>query len=900
MTPMQTDRPRFYEQQYLDAADLSTLVDYERIARARHDLGAHSWGIASGLQLIEKPTQTGVDLYLQPGYAWDGLGRPLVVLAPFKIPSELFRNISFVAGVDDGTTPGRLVEVWLAFTATPRGGPSDGFAACTSDDQSSRLFESFRVVAGERLAHPDRHVPVTVGPYTVDAEQILRKVGVATDPLLVDESVAFQTFPDNWDAARWLVPLGVVRWVPPQNPANSGFFAARETADITVSDQKRRYAGVVAETVDAARGFVRIRRRDSAMYAPTVWNTATDQDLLWVEGHARVQGDAKLLGGKLMLRDEANGDTGGPLAVRRRPVPGVGPLVTDVFVQIGDVDAGANRLVVGPVTGNAPTDFKERFVVTADGHVGVGAPHPATAPLVIRAQGAAEDLVAFETPLGVPTWKVSTLAGGKAGLNFGEASGDGRLFLQPGGNVGVGTTEPKHRLEVHGEDNALVVVSDATAGVARHIGLELRTKAGDATSYIDFVKGSTDLANSGTPDFSGRLSFNEANTGAFSLRGGNLGIETATPTNRVHIDHNSGLRVNRLYTSGGAGNGPAVWSSIAFNAHHNDANSAWVFPDPARRAVTIEMDDVGGTPRFEVWSTTLANTTAWVKRLTVNGDSGDVILNDNGGRTAVGPTAPECRLHVSDSISASAGSVSAHVALIDNRSTGLGSDVLALRIGRSTQGQNNNFITCFAGAAAVGSIEGSASGISLNTTSADYAEWLPRGGDEAPMQPGDIVGVYGGVLSRRTDGADHFLVISTAPAIVANAPPSEERDRYERVAMLGQAPVRVRGGIRAGDVIIPSGNEDGIGVAVSPSEATIDDFAMSVGTAWSSSSSPGVSSINCAIGLVSANAWRSVARAIGPTGDQRTAASARKPASTTSRRAPKATKRSRPTKRTGA
>src|SRR5215510_6298145 len=168
----QTDRPRFYEQQYLGSADLDAVVDYERIARARHDLGAHSWGIAAGLQLIEKTTKSGVDVYVQPGYAWDGFGRPLVVLAPYKIPSELFKNIAFAAGVDDGS-------------------PAFGFEACSVDEQYARVFESFQLVIGDKPGHSDRHAPVTVGVYTVDAEQMPKKLGAATDPPLVDESIPY-------------------------------------------------------------------------------------------------------------------------------------------------------------------------------------------------------------------------------------------------------------------------------------------------------------------------------------------------------------------------------------------------------------------------------------------------------------------------------------------------------------------------------------------------------------------------------------------------------------------------------------------------------------------------------------------------------------------------------------
>lgn len=863
MPTNQTDRPRFYEQQYLGSADLSAVVQYERMARARHDLGAHSWGISAGLQLIEKPTKSGVDLYLQPGYGWDGLGRPLVVLAPFKIPSEPFRNIPFIAGVDDGNPEGHLVDVWLSFSATARGGPGAGFEACSVDDQYARVFESFQVVVGERPTHADRHAPVTVGAYTVDAELVPQKVGAATDPKLVDESVAYQTFPDTWDTARWLVPLGAVRWVPSQNPLVAGHFAARDANDTVTSDHKRRYAGVIAETLDAARGFVRVRSREAANYAPAVWNTDTEKNLLWVEGSLRVEGDAKLLGGQLTFRDASNGDSGRPLAVRRRALNAQVPAGSDLFLQIGSAETGANRLVVGPVTGTGalPSDFKERLVVKDDGKVGVGVPNPTAAPLVVRAQGGTEDLLAFETPGGVATWKLSTLAGGKAGLNFGEASGDGRLFLQPGGNVGIGTLDPKHRLEVHGEDNALIVVSDATAGTARNVGLELRTKAADGTSYIDFVKGSTDLANAGAPDFSGRLSFNEANTSAFCLRGGRVGVETTTPTNQLHVNHNSGLRVNRLYMSGGNG-GNDGWSSLAFNAHHNDGNTAWTFPDPTRRAVTIEMDDASGSARFEVWSTTLANTQGWRRRMHIDGETGGIALAENGGNVAVGQLSAECRLHVAASSNAASDFVTSHVALIDNTNLGSAADVLALRVGASSTAPQNNFITFFAGSNDIGAIEGNGAGVSYQTTSADYAEWLPRADDEGAMEPGDIVGVHAGRLRRGTTGADYVLVVSTTPAVVGNGPARADRDRYEKIAMLGQTPVKVRGPVRAGDVIVPSGDADGVGVAVRSKDATLEQHAMAIGIAWESSRKSGVASIRCAIGLTSIHVWRSVLDAV--------------------------------------
>jgi hypothetical protein len=857
MTINQTDRPRFYEQEYLGSGDLNAVVDHARVSRARHDLGAHSWGIAAGLQLIEKTTKSGVDVYVQPGYAWDGFGRPISVLAPYKIPSDSFKSIAFTAGVDDGSPPGHLVDIWLAFAVTPRGGPALGFEACSVDEQYARLFESFRIVVGERPAHADRHAPVTVGVYTVDAEQVPKKLNGATEPPLVDESIAYQTFPDNWDNALWLVPLGAVRWQPPQNPLNAGSFVARNANDITASERKRRFIGLVGETVDAARGFVRVRSRDAAAYAPTVWNTATEQSLLWVEGSLRVEGDAKLLGGQLILRNVMNDDAGGPLAIRRRdtnPTSGI-----DLWAQIGTAEAGANRFAVGPVTG---AGFKERLVVKDDGNVGIGVSNP-TVPLTIRAQASSEKLVAFETSAGAPSWTLShTIANGKAGLNFAEPAGDVRLFLQPGGNVGIGTVDPKHRLEIHGEDNALVIVSDATSGLARNVGVELRATAADGVTYIDFTKGNTDAANSGTPDFSGRLSFNEANTGAFSLRGGKVGIETMSPTNQLHVNDNSGLRVNRLHMSGGNG-GVDRWSSLSFNAHRDNANTGWVFPDPAHRAVTIEMDDAFGSPRFHVWSTTSANTQSWTRRLSLDGETGDVSINENGGSCAIGLQSAQCRLHVAGATNASANQVNAHIALIDNLSAGTDADVLALRVAAPSSGQSNNYITFFAGPNDVGAIEGTGTaGVAYQTSSADYAEWLPRGDKEAPMEPGTIVGVFAGRLRRATKGADHILVVSTAPAVVANRPPANDRPRYEKVAMLGQVPALVRGPVRVGDLIVPSGNPDGTGIALRPTEATLEQHATAVGIAWQASQSTAPARVQCAVGLTTTHAWRSVLRAI--------------------------------------
>src|SRR6266478_5266671 len=235
----QDQRPSFYQGQYLGPADLTATVEYGRIQLARHSLGAHTWGIAIGLQLIEKPSPAGnnqVDVFLQPGYACDGFGRPIVVLSPYKIPAQLFQNIVYDASVDDptksgDTAAGHPVKIWLSYSESANQPPAIGFEVCDVASQTSRVQETFGVKVGELTNASDQRDPISIGGKQVDALQALNAFD-PNAPLIYDTSIPQQALPEDNALTVWLIPVGYVRWLPAQISTQAGSFQTRTAKDL--------------------------------------------------------------------------------------------------------------------------------------------------------------------------------------------------------------------------------------------------------------------------------------------------------------------------------------------------------------------------------------------------------------------------------------------------------------------------------------------------------------------------------------------------------------------------------------------------------------------------------------------------------------------------------------------
>ncbi|MEJ7738359.1 MAG: hypothetical protein WKF97_13100 [Chitinophagaceae bacterium] len=141
-------------------------------------------------------------------------------------------------------------------------------------------------------------------------------------------------------------------------------------------------------------------------------------------------------------------------------------------------------------------------------------------------------------------------------------------------------------------------------------------------------------------------------------------------------------------------------------------------------------------------------------------------------------------------------------------------------------------------------------GVSYQSSAGDYAEYLMREQTGERITPGDIVGVRGGKISKNTQGAERVMVISHKPIVLGNVPQGGNEHHFEKVAFMGQVPVKVIGKVNLGDYIIANGANNGVGIALAPDKIEAKDIKNIVGIAWSTAAQGfQFSMVNVAIGL---------------------------------------------------
>jgi len=212
---------------------------------------------------------------------------------------------------------------------------------------------------------------------------------------------------------------------------------------------------------------------------------------------------------------------------------------------------------------------------------------------------------------------------GNGQLTFHTRNWQERMRITEHGDVGIGTQGPAARLDVKGDWDG---------------------EQGD----VQLLGDKPSLRLTGSESWLLQLGTHDAGTLELLHRTGAALWETVLDLQadgRVDVPGAPGFRQADLYLSG-----KNTWSSVTYNARHGALGTAWTFPDPARNAVTLEMDDLPGFGRFEVWGTTNANKTAWTRRLAINTDSGDVYMADFGGKVGIGTSTPDQKLEVDGNV----------------------------------------------------------------------------------------------------------------------------------------------------------------------------------------------------------------------------------------------------------
>jgi hypothetical protein len=315
-------RVRYFERQFLRAADFRAEQTYDRDARRRHVLGHHTWGIVTGFALTEAPDGPSgfVTVTLEPGTAIDGFGRELVGYHPLRLDAELF----------DAFHAEGHHTVWIGYVEEQSGALHAGWTDC-QDSAATRITEGWRLVASPPVSDPDDII--------VD--------GAPATGVPADTSVPYQELPQGPPGDSWLIYVGIVHW--------DGVAQRFKPVDPAVQEgaPERRYVGAVAGHVVTPGTTLAVRRR-----APLT--TTDEEEFVTVEGRLRVEErlnaerEVWLEGDPLRFTYDS-GDEDGVEVTLGRERPPAAPLEHQLRLRLGDPGAKA-ALSIGPGEGAAQTD----------------------------------------------------------------------------------------------------------------------------------------------------------------------------------------------------------------------------------------------------------------------------------------------------------------------------------------------------------------------------------------------------------------------------------------------------------------------------------------------------------------------------------------------------------------
>lgn len=140
-------------------------------------------------------------------------------------------------------------------------------------------------------------------------------------------------------------------------------------------------------------------------------------------------------------------------------------------------------------------------------------------------------------------------------------------------------------------------------------------------------------------------------------------------------------------------------------------------------------------------------------------------------------------------------------------------------------------------------------GVEYMSGHGDYAEWLERLDPNERIDTGDIVAVRGGKITKNLEYADQVMAVSKKPIVLGNLPPAHLEGMGNKVAFVGQIPVKVMGPVGIGDYIVARSGIEGYGIGVKPADMTPEDLRLCVGRAWEANERSGPKLINTVVGV---------------------------------------------------
>ncbi len=144
-------------------------------------------------------------------------------------------------------------------------------------------------------------------------------------------------------------------------------------------------------------------------------------------------------------------------------------------------------------------------------------------------------------------------------------------------------------------------------------------------------------------------------------------------------------------------------------------------------------------------------------------------------------------------------------------------------------------------------------GVEYASGNGDYAEWLERQNADEWISAGDIVAVQSGKITKDLHQAEQVMAVSHRPIMLGNAPESHREHLGNKIAFMGQVPVKIQGPVTSGDYIVGNSSTPGYGIAVQPNHMTPEQAQLIVGRAWETNIKPGPKMVNTVIGVDNGN-----------------------------------------------